>query len=62
MKEQKNNNKKNQRTNQYKFWFEDEGKESWTFVIKAKDYDEAYEKAYEKHGPQVENMMYQLLK
>ena len=62
MKEQKNNNKKNQLTNQYLFWFEDEGKEDWTFVIEAKDYDEAYKKAYHTHGPQVENMIYQLLK
>ena len=48
-------------TNRYLFWFEDEGKEGWTFEIEAKDYDEAYEKAYDTHGPQVEGMMYQLL-
>ena len=48
-------------TNRYLFWFEDEGKEGWNFEIEAKDYDEAYEKAYDTHGPQVEGMMYQLL-
>lgn len=48
-------------TNRYLFWFEDEGKEGWTFEIEAKYSDEAYEKAYDTHGPQVENMMYQLL-
>jgi hypothetical protein len=48
-------------TNRYLFWFEDEGKEGWTFEIEAKDSDEAYDKAYDTHGPQVEGMMYQLL-
>ena len=48
-------------TNRYLFWFEDEGKEGWTFEIDANDSDEAYEKAYGTHGPQVEGMMYQLL-
>ena len=48
-------------TNRYLFWFEDEGKDGWTFEIEAKDYEEAYDKAYNTHGPQVEGMMYQLL-
>ena len=48
-------------TNRYLFWFENEGKDGWTFEIEAKDYDEAYEKAYDTHGPQVDGMMYQLL-
>lgn len=48
-------------TNRYLFWFEHEGKEGWTFEIEANDSDEAYEKAYDTHGPQVEGMMYQLL-
>ena len=48
-------------TNRYLFWFEDECKEGWTFEIEAKDPDEAYDKAYDTHGPQVEGMMYQLL-
>lgn len=47
--------------NRYLFWFEHEGKEGWTFEIEAKNYDEAFEKAYDTHGPQVEGMMYQLL-
>lgn len=49
-------------SNRYLFWFEDGGKEGWTFEIEAKDYDEAYKKAYDSYGPQVEDMMYQLLK
>jgi len=48
-------------TNRYLFWFEDEGKEGWTFKIEAKDHKEAYDKAYDTHGPQVEGMMYQLI-
>lgn len=46
-------------TNKYLFWFEDEGQEGWTFEIEAIDYEEAYQKAYDTHGPQVESMMYQ---
>lgn len=49
------------RQSHYLFWFEHEGKDGWTFEIDAKDYDEAYEKAYAIHGPQVEGMMYELL-
>ena len=41
------------------FWFESEGKDGWTFTIKAKNSDEAYDLAYEEYGPQVEGMMYQ---
>ncbi len=48
-------------TNRYLFWFEDEGKEGWTFEIEAKDSDEAYDKAYDTHGLQVKGMMYQLI-
>jgi uncharacterized protein YcnI len=48
-------------TNRYLFWFEDEGREGWTFEIEDNDPDEAYEKAYDTHGSQVEGMMYQLL-
>ena len=48
-------------TNRYLFWFEDEGRDGWTFEIEANDSNEAYEKAYDTHGPQVEGMMYQLL-
>ena len=42
----------------YKFWNEDEPN-GWSFLITAKNSDEAYDKAYEEHGPQVEYMMYQ---
>lgn len=45
----------------YLFWFEDEGKEGWTFEIEAKDHEEAFDKAYDTHGPQVYDMMYQLV-
>ena len=48
-------------TNRYLFWSEDEGKDGWTFEIEANDSDEAYDKAYDTHGPQVKGMMYQLL-
>jgi len=48
-------------TLRYLFWFEDGGKEDWTFEIEATDYLEAYEKAYNTYGPQVENMLYQLI-
>lgn len=43
----------------YLFWFEDEGREGWHFEIKAKDHIEAFELAYDTHGPQVEGMMYE---
>jgi len=45
----------------YLFWFEDEGKEGWTFEIEANDHEEAFDKAYDTHGPQVYDMMYQLV-
>lgn len=45
----------------YLFWFEDEGKEGWTFEIEAKDHEEAFDRAYDTHGPQVYDMMYQLV-
>ena len=48
-------------TLRYLFWFEDGGKEDWTFEIEATDYLEAYEKAYNTYGPQVENMLYKLI-
>ncbi len=46
-------------TKRWLFWFESEGKDGWTFTIKAKNSDEAYDLAYEEYGPQVEGMMYQ---
>jgi hypothetical protein len=45
----------------YLFWFEEDGKDGWTFEIEAKNHQEAYKKAYETHGPQVEGMLYQLM-
>lgn len=58
-----NENLNNQETAQsrYLFWYEHEGKEGWTFEIEAKDQEEAFDKAYDKHGPQVYDMMYQLI-
>lgn len=41
----------------WKFFYEDE-EDSWYFFIDAKDHEEAYDKAYETHGPQVADMMY----
>ncbi len=45
----------------YLFWFEYEGKKGWTFEIEANDHEEAFDKAYDTHGPQVYDMMYQLV-
>lgn len=41
----------------WKFFFEGE-EDGWHFFVNAKDYEEAYEIAYDTHGPQVANMMY----
>ncbi len=46
-------------TKRWLFWFESEGKDGYTFEIEAKDSNDAYDKAYESYGPQVEGMMYQ---
>ena len=40
----------------YFFFYEGE-EDGWTFEIDAKDHDEAYEEAYDTHGPQVDDMM-----
>lgn len=45
----------------YLFWFESEGKDGWTFEIEAEDSNDAYDKAYDTHGPQVAGMMYQVI-
>ena len=45
-------------TNRYLFYFEDEGEQGYTFEIEAKNPNEAFDKAYESYGPQVEDMMY----
>ncbi len=40
-----------------------EGEESgWTFKIEAKDHIEAFDKAYEMWGPQVDNMFCRLVR
>lgn len=38
------------------FWYEDGS--DYTFKIEAIDYKDAYDKAYDAHGPQVKDMMY----
>ena len=43
------------------FWFESEGKEGYSFKIEAKDSNDAYNKAYNSYGPQVEGMMYRVI-
>lgn len=45
----------------YLFWFESEGKNGWTFEIEALNHNDAYDRAYDTHGPQVAGMMYRLL-
>ena len=47
-------------TNRYLFFYEGE-EDGWTFEIEAKDYEEAFDLAYDTHGPQVEMMMYRLI-
>lgn len=47
--------------NTYLFFFDHEGREGWTFTIQANNYDEAFDKAYDTHGPQVEDMLYELI-
>ena len=46
----------------YLFWFPNEGKEGYTFEIEAKNHIEAFRKAYNNYGPQVEDMIYELIK
>jgi len=46
-------------TKRWLFWFEFEGNGDWTFTIKAKNSDEAYNLAYEQYGSQVEGMICQ---
>lgn len=41
----------------WKFYYDGE-EDDWTFEIEAKDHEEAFDKAYETHGPQVESMLY----
>ena len=53
--------KEQETNNRYLFWTEEEGRDGWNFEIEAKDFEEAYKEAYDTHGPQVENMFYQLI-
>lgn len=47
-------------TRRYLFFYEGE-EDGWTFEIEAKDQEEAFDKAYETHGPQVEGMYYRVI-
>ena len=47
-------------TSRYFFFYEGE-EDGWTFEIEAKDHEEAFDKAYEQWGPQVENMYYRVI-
>lgn len=47
-------------TSRYLFFYEGE-EDGWTFKIEAKDHEEAFDKAYEIHGPQVEDMYYRVI-
>ena len=48
--------------NKYLFWFDSEGTSGWTFEIEARNSIEAYAKAYNAYGPQVEGMIYKQIK
>lgn len=39
------------------FFYEGE-EDGWTFTVEADSYEEAYDKAYEEWGPQVQGMYY----
>lgn len=45
---------------QWLFFFDGE-EDGWTFVIEAKDHEQAFERAYEMWGPQVQDMYYRLI-
>lgn len=43
----------------WNFYFEEEGENGEnSFTIQAKDYQEAFDKAFDSYGPQVYNMFY----
>jgi hypothetical protein len=48
-------------TNQYLFFYEGE-ENGWNFTVEATDHEAAFEKAFEMWGPQVEGMLYQIIK
>lgn len=43
------------------FFFYEGEEDGWTFKVEAKDYGEAFDKAYEMWGPQVQDMYYRLV-
>lgn len=46
----------------HRYLFFYEGEESgWTFEVEAKNHEDAFDKAYEMWGPQVEDMFYKIL-
>lgn len=47
-------------TNRYLFFYEGE-EDGWTFEVIAKNFEKAFDLAYETHGPQVEDMYYRQL-
>ena len=47
----------NAETSRYLFFYDGE-EDGWTFEVEAKDHEEAFDKAYEMWGPQVEDMYY----
>ena len=47
-------------TSRYLFFYEGE-EDGWTFEIEAKDHEEAFDKAHEMWGPQVEDMYYRVI-
>lgn len=47
-------------TSRYFFFYEGE-EDGWTFEVEAKDHEEAFDKAYEMWGPQVEDMYYRVI-
>jgi len=49
-------------TNTWLFYWEDEGEEGEnSFTVQAMDYEQAFELAFESHGPQVCDMYYKQL-
>ena len=47
-------------TSRYFFFYEGD-EDGWTFEVEAKDHEEAFDKAYEMWGPQVEDMYYRVI-
>lgn len=43
------------------FFFYEEDEDGWTFEVEAKGHEEAFDKAYEMWGPQVEDMYYRVI-